>query len=68
MADYQTNDRPTEPDDLSPWYIEFRPLADDIPAAIRMRRLLKFALRTLRLKAERISGKPPEVNPSTEKP
>jgi hypothetical protein len=48
------------PDDLSPWWIEIRPLPADVPAAVRVRRFLKSALRAYGLKCESVRGKPPE--------
>jgi hypothetical protein len=49
-----------EPDDLSPWWILVRPLPRDVPAAIRVRRFLKAALRAYGLKCEGIRAKPPD--------
>jgi hypothetical protein len=46
--------------------LTFRPLPDEAPAAIRVRRLLKHALRALRLKCVRIVDLPPD--PSATQP
>lgn len=54
---------PPPEDDLSIWVLTLRPLPDDVPAAVRMRRALKCLLRSFRLKCERISGKEPEGGP-----
>ena len=40
------------------WVLTFRPLADAIPSELRIRRLLKFALRSLKLRCVRL-GQPP---------
>jgi hypothetical protein len=44
--------------DASEWVLTFRPLADAIPSELRIRRLLKFALRSLKLRCVRL-GQPP---------
>ncbi len=41
--------------------LTFRALPDDVPPAIRIRRLLKHALRSLGLKCVRVEGAAPEV-------
>lgn len=38
------------------WTFTFEPLPDEVPVAVRMRLLLKTALRRLRLKCVGISG------------
>jgi hypothetical protein len=44
--------------------LTFRPLPDEAPAAIRVRRLLKHALRALRLKCVRIVDLPADKEPA----
>jgi hypothetical protein len=38
--------------------LTFRPLADDVPVPVRLRRLLKTALRQLRLKCTKVEDVP----------
>jgi hypothetical protein len=38
------------------WTLSFTPLADDVPAEVRVRHLLKFALRAQRLKCVKIDA------------
>jgi hypothetical protein len=47
----------TGPDDIT---LTFRPLEDTVPVAVRVRALLKTALRRDRLRCVTISGVPPE--------
>jgi len=46
------------------WAIIVRTLPDDIPGAVRMRRWLKLALRSYRLKVESIGERLPDVKVS----
>lgn len=55
--------------------LEFRPLPDDIPAILRLRKLLKFALRQCKLKCEdhrevvpKVSDGSISLEPSTSNP
>lgn len=50
---------PDRADDLSDWWIKVRPLPHDVPAAVRVRRFIKAALRAYSLKAEAIQAVPP---------
>jgi hypothetical protein len=43
------------PDD---WRLVFRPLPDDVPVPVRIRHLLKIALRSLRLKCVKLEPTP----------
>ncbi len=52
------SDKPTADDTVR---LTFRPLADSVPAAIRLRRLLKIALRQLNLRCVAVEGAAPEV-------
>ena len=38
------------------WTLTFEPLPHDVPATVRIRHLLKYALRTLRLKCVSVDG------------
>jgi hypothetical protein len=49
------------------WRLIFLPLPDDVPAAIRIRRLLKTALRQLRLKCVRLEPSPKENHDGEQK-
>jgi hypothetical protein len=40
--------------------LTFRPLPDDVPVAVRIRHLLKYALRAQRLRCVTAFGEPPE--------
>lgn len=56
----------SEEDDLSPWYITLRPLPANVPAAVRVRRFLKAALRAYGLRCEGVQAVPPTDRPAAE--
>lgn len=56
------------PDDAPPLKLTFRPLPDpdDVPVAVRIRRLLKYALRVCRLRLVAMEGTIPDDPPRKE--
>jgi hypothetical protein len=63
-------DAPSEDDSVTDLNITlvFKALTDDVPVGVRLRRLLKYALRAQRLKRVAAFGEPPEPTTATHQP
>jgi hypothetical protein len=42
------------------WWLKLRPLEDEVPGEVRMRRALKALLRVYRIKVLKVSGRGPD--------